>query len=1167
MKNTIKKALSLLLAVVIMVTTIPFTTLAQSATNADENGQVTTDTTATGNNSVGTYLADVFEEAQAENQDSASDVAGMSYLSFDGSTATVGLSTQVDAQLVVAIYTEDGEKMLASGIMDVTTEDTEVAVDIAGASLPEYYLIKAFLLDKDNHSALCGEFVDDTHTEAYQDFEELDIYDFDTDKVINLDSNPDNNFLVVADEAIEIFGNETANTLVSADYDSGIYEFDNIADDIKSLEVGDVFYYQSDENYEVVKVKSIDINGTAATVVADSMDIEEAFEVIKIDSSEFEDTATAATYSARASHTEESVEEEFVNGTFTVKLGEDEDGNIKPIIIKDFAVGEEEHPESDEEKDYNDSDFKFVAEATGSAKLTANLLVYIKGDYKKIDFTVTGSLGLEIKVGIEFDKEILLGDFFFTFYKIITIGVEIKFHFKFSVILTISGTIEIVKGFSWSSLTEKFTDISEPIQFKPEVKIEGEIYIGVILSPYVHVISKNVVFVTFPIEVGATVKAAMSTDAIGDENHSCNACIDGDIDVILTAKAKVEIARKINWLEKTYTSPEFKVTWHIWDFYYSITYTEFGWGRCPYSIALVEFGSYPQSEVTDTSLLSALNSLSLSWASYGYYSGTGDWDDGQMTAGDFMKYADVTYKGDRYRAVKFTEYRPYYTGYDNDDGTYQDDNGYYTNTVYWFKFEPLQWRVLDPDEGFMMCESIIDSQPYNNTIYYYNSYYYQDTSCTNYANDYATSSIRDWLNDDFYHTAFTDVEKAKIQNSTQDNSCWNSNYPQYDSDTTNDKIFLLSYDEVINSDYGFSSSYSDYDINRRAQGTDYAKAQGLYVYNSSGSAYHGNSWWWLRSPGYYSYGACEVNYYGYAGDDYYVYSSSGGIRPALKLNPKSEISQSESQSILNHLSSLQSENQKYLASKTDCVENEEYVLAVLKSTASLSDFEADDLLYIDQKTAASDSVSFNFVPKSESDAVVYIIGVSQSSGTVEQEIITPDEACSHFYEAVVTAPTCTEPGYTTYTCECGESYIADFVDESGHAYENGICGECGEADPDYPTEEPEYNYSFYIRTPSRTEIRNKDGIILHAVVDGTVPNGSYVKWESSNSNFDKSADGSNLKIIAKNKGYTTFTAILCDADGNELARDSVEMYSKSGFFDKIGGFFRSLFGSTKIYEN
>lgn len=113
----------------------------------------------------------------------------------------------------------------------------------------------------------------------------------------------------------------------------------------------------------------------------------------------------------------------------------------------------------------------------------------------------------------------------------------------------------------------------------------------------------------------------------------------------------------------------------------------------------------------------------------------------------------------------------------------------------------------------------------------------------------------------------------------------------------------------------------------------------------------------------------------------------------------------------------------------------------------------------------------------------------------------------------------------------------------------------------------ECNYTFTIQQPSRTEIRNKDGIILHANVDGTAPNGAYVKWESSNGNFDTSDEGSNLKIIAKNKGYTTFTAILCDADGNELARDSVEVYSKSGFFDKIGGFFRSLFGTTKIYDN
>ena len=38
----------------------------------------------------------------------------------------------------------------------------------------------------------------------------------------------------------------------------------------------------------------------------------------------------------------------------------------------------------------------------------------------------------------------------------------------------------------------------------------------------------------------------------------------------------------------------------------------------------------------------------------------------------------------------------------------------------------------------------------------------------------------------------------------------------------------------------------------------------------------------------------------------------------------------------------------------------------------------------------------------------------------------------HTYEAVVTAPTCTEGGYTTYTCACGHSYVADETAALGH---------------------------------------------------------------------------------------------------------------------------------------
>ena len=56
---------------------------------------------------------------------------------------------------------------------------------------------------------------------------------------------------------------------------------------------------------------------------------------------------------------------------------------------------------------------------------------------------------------------------------------------------------------------------------------------------------------------------------------------------------------------------------------------------------------------------------------------------------------------------------------------------------------------------------------------------------------------------------------------------------------------------------------------------------------------------------------------------------------------------------------------------------------------------------------------------------------------------------NHEYESTVTAPTCTTKGYTTYTCACGETYIADEVGVLGHTFVDGVCSLCGAEDPDY----------------------------------------------------------------------------------------------------------------------
>ena len=47
------------------------------------------------------------------------------------------------------------------------------------------------------------------------------------------------------------------------------------------------------------------------------------------------------------------------------------------------------------------------------------------------------------------------------------------------------------------------------------------------------------------------------------------------------------------------------------------------------------------------------------------------------------------------------------------------------------------------------------------------------------------------------------------------------------------------------------------------------------------------------------------------------------------------------------------------------------------------------------------------------------------------------EAHEHSYTAVVTPPTCTEKGYTTHTCACGDSYVDTYVDALGHVWDSG----------------------------------------------------------------------------------------------------------------------------------
>jgi hypothetical protein len=281
----------------------------------------------------------------------------------------------------------------------------------------------------------------------------------------------------------------------------------------------------------------------------------------------------------------------------------------------------------------------------------------------------------------------------------------------------------------------------------------------------------------------------------------------------------------------------------------------------------VQFGTYPQSEVTDPTLLRTLNAArgtlptsenSQKWTDYGYYI--------KGSVYSYMWYIDVITATGKYRGVYFTSYRPYNTATTSSTlESNQDDNGYNASSVYWFKYEPITWRVLDVQAGkaFLMANLVLDSQDY-----------YSTGGSTVDSNNYQESHIRSWLNSNFYNTAFTTAEQARIQTTTVDNSEASTGYSsnRCACANTSDKVFLLSYAEATSATYGLSTTTA-----RQLAPSAYAKAQGVYPSD-------GLNYWWLRSSVSHS---C-YNLYGARGvyDDgnvsnFYLHDPSGGVVPAL----------------------------------------------------------------------------------------------------------------------------------------------------------------------------------------------------------------------------------------------------------------------------------------------
>nr|WP_288730947.1 DUF6273 domain-containing protein [uncultured Anaerobutyricum sp.] len=174
--------------------------------------------------------------------------------------------------------------------------------------------------------------------------------------------------------------------------------------------------------------------------------------------------------------------------------------------------------------------------------------------------------------------------------------------------------------------------------------------------------------------------------------------------------------------------------------------------------------------------------------------------------------------------------------------------------------KPIEWIVMknEGNQILLLSKYVLDAKPYNEELE---------------AVTWETSDIRQWLNNEFYTTAFNKTEKAKIQTSLIKNED-NSEYGTSGGNDTEDKVFLLSEKEA-------ETLFSNWE-ERIAKATEYAQKSGVCVDEKKRSV------WQLRTPADESDGAAAVSFYGMVDTyGYVVDCRDEGMRPALYLNLQS----------------------------------------------------------------------------------------------------------------------------------------------------------------------------------------------------------------------------------------------------------------------------------------
>lgn len=481
-----------------------------------------------------------------------------------GNNAVISFETIVDATMLVAIYNESCDTLIATGTTEVKKGETEKNVTLDTENMPQYFYVKGYLIDTATSKPLCTAYSSPMYTKEMQEFLAKTTDDFDENKVLNFDNEDDNNFAVYNEDVKLVDDSGDTNKVTKSDDTTKSYVIENIDESISSLKEGDIFSYNySEGNALVVKVATITIDGTTATITGADTEINEVFDYMKIDS-----TAKKSDYTYDGSDVDD--------GVTVLKTDNDNkrnSRNARAIVDVDNSDSFSMSFGFDYAKEKEVS-----IGGSLSTTFTTKIKVYVSLFYQYIELTVSQVSKFNVNISVNFPEiSIKLGEFSIIPVAGLRICFEPALVVSGKITVNLNFTLTSKAGFSYSS-DNGFKNLSTTDDPGIELNVTGELFIGIKITVKVLVAEK---LANFGItgKAGILINLKVSTNQISDSvKHECLQCAEGEIN----AKISVSPYAKFLDSDKLKLEDTFSISFKLCDIYYSKSHLEFGFTTCPH---------------------------------------------------------------------------------------------------------------------------------------------------------------------------------------------------------------------------------------------------------------------------------------------------------------------------------------------------------------------------------------------------------------------------------------------------------------------------------------------------------------------------------------------------------------------------------------------------------